>query len=226
MEGPTDDPAINALRDRQIRNMLATLLLSQGTPMLLAGDEFGRTQGGNNNAYCQDNEISWLNWDLGEKGERLVRFVGRVAAIHHKYPVLHRTRWLTAQWNEEIDVKDVAWLTPNGPEMADEAWADGDARCMGVLLDGRAQPTGIHRRGVDQSLLLILNSYHDVVPFRLPEVVGGQRWKRLIDTNHIESVEEPIFEFDVSYEVTGRSLLLFELVMDLTNSPHFDLPWV
>jgi len=214
LEGPTDDPEVNALRERQICNMLGTLLLSRGTPMVLAGDEFGRTQGGNNNAYCQDNEISWLNWKIEEKGERIVRFVQRVAAIRHKYPVLHRTRWLTAQWNQEIDVKDVAWLTPTGPEMTDENWSDANARCMGVLLDGRAQPTGMHRRGVDQSLLLILNSHHDVVPFELPEVVGGLRWRRLIDTNQLDSEDDPTFEFASSYEVTGRSLLLFELVMD------------
>jgi len=209
LEGPTDDPEVNALRERQICNMLGTLLLSRGTPMVLAGDEFGRTQGGNNNAYCQDNEISWLNWKIEEKGERIVRFVQRVAAIRHKYPVLHRTRWLTAQWNQEIDVKDVAWLTPTGPEMTDENWSDANARCMGVLLDGRAQPTGMHRRGVDQSLLLILNSHHDVVPFELPEVVGGLRWRRLIDTNQLDSEDDPTFEFASSYEVTGRSLLLF-----------------
>ena len=101
-----------------------------------------------------------------------------------------------------------------GPEFTDENWNDANARCMGVLLDGRAQPTGVHRRGVDQSLLLILNSHHDVVPFHMPEVVGGQRWKRLIDTNQLDHEDEPTFEFDSTYEVTGRSSLLFELVMD------------
>ena len=214
VEGPTDDAEINALRQRQICNALATLLLSRGTPMILAGDEFGRTQGGNNNAYCQDNEISWLDWNFDEKGQRLVRFVQHIAALRHKYPVLHRTRWLTAQWNDEIGVKDVAWLTPTGPEIADDNWDDVNARCMGVLLDGRAQPTGIHRRGVDQSLLLVLNSHHDVVLFHLPEVVGGQRWRRLIDTNDPEHEDEATFEFATDYQVTGRSLLLFELVMD------------
>ena len=214
VEGPTDDEEINALRERQICNMLGTLLLSRGTPMIVAGDEFGRTQGGNNNAYCQDNEISWLNWELEDKGHRLLHFVQRVAALRHKYPVLHRTRWLSAQWNKEIDVKDVAWLTPSGEEMTDESWTDGNSRCLGMLLDGRAQPTGMHRRGVDQSLLLILNSYHDAVGFHLPKVVGGQRWTRLIDTNQLDHAEEPTFEFDASYTVTGRSILLFELVMD------------
>ncbi len=214
VEGPTDDEEINALRERQICNMLSTLLLSRGTPMIVAGDEFGRTQSGNNNAYCQDNEISWLNWNLEEKGRRILSFVRHVAALRHKYPVLHRTRWLTAQWNQEIGVKDVAWLTPSDTEMTDESWTDDNARCMGMLLDGRAQPTGVHRRGVDQSLLIILNSYHDLVSFHLPAVVGGQRWTRLIDTNQLDNMDEPTFEFGSSYDVTGRSVLLFELVMD------------
>jgi len=214
VEGPTDDEEVSALRERQICNMIGTLLLSRGTPMIVAGDEFGRTQGGNNNAYCQDNDISWLNWEIEDKGHRLLNFVQRVAAIRHKYPVLHRTRWLSAQWNEEIGVKDVAWLTPSGDEMTDESWTDGNSRCLGMLLDGRAQPTGVHRRGVDQSLLLILNSYHDAVGFHLPEVVGGQRWTRLIDTNQLDHADEPTFEFGASYTVTGRSVLLFELVMD------------
>jgi isoamylase len=214
VEGPTDDAEINALRERQICNMLGTLLLSRGTPMVVAGDEFGRTQGGNNNAYCQDNEISWLNWSFEEKGQRILEFTRRVAAIRHKYPVLHRTRWLTAQWNHEIGVKDVAWLTPSGAEITEQSWADPNARCMGMLLDGRAQPTGVHRRGVDQSLLLILNSHHDMVAFHLPEVVGGQRWTRLIDTNQLDHDAPLTFEFGSSYDVTGRSILLFELVMD------------
>ena len=214
VEGPTDDAEINALRERQICNMMGTLLLSRGTPMIVAGDEFGRTQGGNNNAYCQDNEISWLNWEMEDKGQRLLGFVQRVAALRHKYPVLHRTRWLSAQWNEEIGVKDVAWLTPSGDEMTEESWTDNNARCLGMLLDGRAQPTGMHKRGVDQSLLLILNSYHDAVGFHLPRVVGGHRWTRLIDTNQLDHVEEPTFEFGATYTVTGRSILLFELMMD------------
>ena len=213
VEGPTDDPDIIALRERQKRNMLATLLLSRGTPMILAGDEFGRTQQGNNNAYCQDNEISWLDWTYGERGEALIRFVRRIAGLRHRFPVLNRTRWLTAQWNEELDVKDVAWLTPTGEEMTDENWTDGHARCLGVLLDGRAQPTGIHRRGVDQSLLLILNAHHETVGFSLPEVVGGERWLRLIDTDCPEEHDTSGFGFGARYEVAGRSLALFELVI-------------
>jgi glycogen operon protein len=214
-EGPTDDPEIEALRERQMRNMLATLLLSRGTPMIVAGDEFARTQGGNNNAYCQDNEISWLNWDIGEKGESLMRFVRRVTALRERYPVLHRTRFLTAEWNEELGVKDVTWLRPDGEEMGSENWEDGNTRCFGILLDGRAQATGIRRRGSDATLLLIVNAHHDAITFRLPEVVGGLGWTRLIDTNRPEPEGAPHFEFTAEYEVTGRSLLLFDLQLEL-----------
>jgi glycogen operon protein len=214
-EGPTDDPEIEALRERQMRNMLATLLLSRGTPMIVAGDEFARTQGGNNNAYCQDNEISWLNWDIGEKGESLMRFVRRVTMLRERYPVLHRTRFLTAEWNEELGVKDVTWLRPDGEEMGAENWEDGNTRCFGILLDGRAQATGIRRRGSDATLLLIVNAHHDAITFRLPEVVGGLGWTRLIDTNRPEPEGAPHFEFTAEYEVTGRSLLLFDLQLEL-----------
>ena len=199
--------------------MMATLLLSRGTPMILAGDEFGRTQGGNNNAYCQDDEISWLDWDIKEKGQSLIRFVSDVAALRRRLPVLHRTRFLSAEWNDELGVKDVTWLTPNDTEMAPEQWDDASAHCMGVLLDGRAQATGIARRGDDQTLLLVVNSYHDVVPFKLPTVVGGTSWHRLIDTNlgkvddlKLESRTATTLEAGTFYDVTGRSLLLFELV--------------
>jgi len=213
-EGPTDDPDINALRTRQIKNMLATLLLSRGTPMLLAGDEFGRTQGGNNNAYCQDNEISWLNWELDDRGKSLARFVSRLTALRQRLPILYRSRFLTAQWNEELGVKDVTWLSPTGDEMDQAAWDDEHTRCLGILLDGRAQASGIRRRGADATVLVILNSYHDGVPFVLPEVPGGLAWRCSIDTNQNGDPDETHFDFDAEYIATGRSLLLFELVLD------------
>ncbi len=213
-EGPTDDEAVNSLRQRQIKNMLATLLLSRGTPMLLAGDEFGRTQGGNNNAYCQDNETSWLNWELGDKGESLVRFVTKLTALRRRLPILHRARFLTAEWNEDLGIKDVTWLKPNADEMDPEAWDDENARCVGILLDGRAQVSGIRRRGSDATVLVVVNSHHDGVPFTLPTVPGGLAWVGTIDTNLEDDADLPRVEFGTEYIVTGRSLLLFELVLD------------
>jgi glycogen operon protein len=211
VEGPTDDPEIDALRQRQMRNLLATLILSQGTPMLLAGDEFARTQGGNNNAYCQDNEIGWVDWNIGEDGAALREFTRRLIALRQSHPLLRRSRFFTGNYNEELDVRDVSWLTPAGTEMIQENWEDGNAKAMAVLMDGRAQPTGIRRKGMDATLLLILNAYHDVVKFTLPEVVGGGGWKRLLDTNG-PGLDQTLLWFGHEYEVTGRSLLLFELI--------------
>jgi glycogen operon protein len=214
-EGPTDDPAIMTLRERQKRNMLATLLFSQGTPMILAGDEFGRTQQGNNNAYAQDNEISWVNWQFGKEGKALTRFTERLTHLRRHYPVLRQSRFLTARWNEHLGVKDCTWLTPAATEMTPENWQDAKARCIGVLLDGRAQTSGIRKRGSEATLLLILNAHYDVVDFKLPDVVGGRDWLRLMDTNVPEEDEDPeqpvLLPFGDEYQVTGRSLLLFLL---------------
>src|SRR6202012_912459 len=136
VEGPTDDPEINALRERQMRNMLATLLLSQGMPMLLAGDEFGRTQSGNNNAYCQDNEISWIDWNLDNAAQDLIKFTQSLIAIRNKYPVLRRTRFLTGELNEELGIRDVTWINANGSEMQEANWKDAGMKCFGMLGGG------------------------------------------------------------------------------------------
>jgi glycogen operon protein len=208
-EGPTDDAAIAALRARQMRNMLATLLLSQGTPMIVAGDEFARTQQGNNNAYCQDNEISWVDWNIGEPGRAQIAFVQKLTALRRAYPILRRSRFLTGEFNEELGVKDVTWINASGAEMHDEDWSDGNMRCFGMLMDGRAQATGIRQRGGDATLLMVLNAHHDVVQFTLPACPGGDEWALLIDTNIPDATEEPCFATGDVYEVTARSLLLY-----------------
>ena len=210
-EGPTDDPEIKELRERQKRNMLATLLLSQGLPMIVAGDEFGRTQNGNNNAYCQDNEISWVNWDIDDAGKSLMRFVSKVTQIRRHFPILRRARFLTGAYNEDLQIRELTWLTPSGTEMTPEHWEDPVAKCMGLILDGRAQPTGIRKRGSDRTVLLIVNASYTLVDFKLPDVHGGGEWQLLIDTNQPELEDEPVFPFDQEYAVTSRSLLLFEL---------------
>ncbi|WGF86512.1 glycogen debranching protein GlgX [Marinivivus vitaminiproducens] len=211
-EGPTDDAEIRTLRERQKRNLLATLLLSQGTPMLLAGDEFGRTQDGNNNTYCQDNELNWFDWEgIDDHGRDLIEFTRRVIALRRTYPILRRGRFLDGSYNEELGVKDVTWLTPAATEMSDDQWGDGNAKALGMLLDGRARESGIRRPGHDATLYLLVNSYHDVVRFTLPEVVGGSKWRCLIDTNQPGKPADEKFPFGGEYEVTGRSLLLFVL---------------
>jgi isoamylase len=211
VEGPTDDAAILDLRHRQMRNMMATLLLSQGTPMLLAGDELARSQQGNNNAYCQDSEISWLHWDLPEHGETMLRFVRKLTALRHQYPILRRGRFMTGDMNEELQVRDVTWINASGEQMTSEAWGDGNMRCFGMLMDGRAQETGIRRRGRAATLLFVLNSYHDVVRFTLPDCTDGRHWKLLFDTNTPDNAREEPFDIGDVYDVTARSCLLLRL---------------
>lgn len=216
VEGPTDDEGVLALRQRQMRNFLATLLLSQGTPMLLAGDEFARTQHGNNNAYCQDNDISWLNWSLAETNQAQVRFVKMMTALRAKYPILRRNRFLSAQENPRIGLKEITWINASGKEMEEEQWSDDGMLCFGMLLDGRAQPTGLRQRGHDATLLIVLNAFHDLVEFTLPGDAPDARWSILIDTNLVESPAGRKAQFTTGevYGVTGRSLVVFSLEAD------------
>ena len=151
-----------ALREQQKRNLLATLVLSQGTPMILAGDELGRTQQGNNNAYCQDNEISWIDWQhLDGPKSAFLDFMKRLIALRKQYPILRRSRFLSGEWNEELGLKDATWVSPSGAEITDKDWANPISRCFGVILDGRAPVSGIRRKGSDVTLLLIANAHHE-----------------------------------------------------------------
>jgi glycogen operon protein len=208
VEGRTDDPAINSLRARQQRNLLSTLLLSQGTPMLLAGDEFARTQRGNNNAYCQDNEISWVDWTLADTHQELIRFVQQLTGLRHKYPILRRNRFLTGAYDEELDVKDVTWINASGVEMRGEDWRDAHMRCFGMLIDGRARPTGVRQRGTEATMLLVLNGHHELVKFTLPACPGGTTWTLVLDTSAADERANYSGKADDVFEVTGRSLIL------------------
>jgi glycogen operon protein len=181
-EGPTDDPAVNALRSRQQRNFLTTLLLSQGVPMLLGGDEIGRTQGGNNNAYCQDNEISWYDWEHADAG--LLEFTRRLIQFTHRHPVFSRRRWFQGRSIHGSDVSDIGWFTPAGTEMSEENWGAGFAKSLGVFLNGRAIPTP-NERGeqiVDDSFYIMFNAHHEPVEFSFPEAKWGSRWTQVLDT--------------------------------------------
>ncbi|MBV8778348.1 MAG: glycogen debranching protein GlgX [Alphaproteobacteria bacterium] len=224
VEGPSDDAAIEGLRLRQIKNILGTLLLSLGTPMLLAGDEFGRTQQGNNNAYCQDNEISWLDWDAADRGKAIAAFVKEAIRLRLKYPVLRRSRFVNGVPDND-GIKDVTWINAAGVEMQEEHWADGLMHCFGMILDGRAQATGVRKPGEDASLLLVLNSHDDLVEFVLPESTGGTAWQLLLDTNLAEDAAKGRFGLGETYGVTGRSLLLFvlETGSGQAGAPHLIL---
>ena len=210
-EGPTEDTAINALRDRQMRNLMATLLLSQGTPMVLAGDEFGRTQGGNNNAYCQDNEISWVDWSLLDTRSSLFRFVQQLIAFRHHYPILRRNLFLTGQPAEDSDVRDVTWINANGGPMEEHHWTDTTIHCFGMLLDGRAPTTGLRQPGKDVTVLVLINGHHEPVQFTLPTCVGASEWSLLLDTNLPEGPGDQVFKMGEQYLLTDRSLVLLVL---------------
>jgi isoamylase len=182
VEGPTDDPAVNALRARQKRNFLATLFLSQGVPMLLGGDEIGRTQGGNNNGYCQDSELSWYDWEA--KDEALLEFTRRLIRFRRQHPVFRRRRWFEGRPLRGTDVSDIAWFDPAGTEMSDEQWQVGFAKSLAVFLNGDAiaSPGPRGERVTDESFLVLFNAHHESLPFRLPEARWGKRWCRVLDT--------------------------------------------
>ncbi len=208
VEGPTDDKDVLALRERQKRNMLATLLLSQGTPMLLGGDEFGRTQQGNNNAYCQDSEISWFDWSMGEPHERLLAFTKRVIQLRRDYPILRRSRFLTGAHDAELDISDVVWLGAGGHEMTEGEWNSGWIKCFGVMLDGRARKTAVARHGEDESVLIIMNSSDGEVDFKLPHTSAGPKWTLLLDTNVADGATDTSFAFGSVYKIAARSFAL------------------
>jgi glycogen operon protein len=210
VEGPTDDPAIRALRERQKRNLLATLLLSQGVPMLLAGDELGRTQRGNNNAYCQDSEISWVDWNLDADRQKLRAFVERLIALRREHPVFRRRDFFQGRSIHGSEVKDIAWLRPDGGEMTNEEWDHEFARCLGVYLVGEAlTETDARGRPVrDANFLVLFNAHHEALEFRLPGF-GAGRWLALVDTSYEDGlVQDGTFAPGEPYPLKARSLAL------------------
>ena len=181
-EGDTDDAGILALRERQMRNLLATLFLSKGTPMLLAGDERAQTQGGNNNTYGQDSEIAWIDWQRDPTEGRLADFVRELVALRKAFPLLRRGRFLNGRYDEESGIRDLVWLSPDGQEATEAHWTDPGARSMAALMDGRAQQSGVRRQGVDASLLILVNAWSEGVTFRLPEADPVTRWEVVLSS--------------------------------------------
>src|SRR5437867_772447 len=214
VEGPTDDPVICALRARQKRNMLATLLLSQGVPMLLAGDEIGRTQKGNNNAYCQDNEISWVDWAIDAERERLLEFVRNMLYVRRTHPVFRRRHFFQGRPLHDTEVKDIAWLKPDGAEMTPEEWSQDFARCLGVYLAGDAldEADGRGRPVTDENFLVLFNAHHELIPFRRPRL-GAAQWLAVLDTARDDGLApDGTFRPDDTYPLEGRSLVLLEQI--------------
>jgi len=210
-EGPTDDAAIVALREQQKRNFLAALLLSQGIPMLCAGDEMGRTQLGNNNAYCQDNETSWIDWAPDERGRVLLRFVQRMIELRRDHPAFRRRDFFQGRPLYGSEVKDIHWFKPDASEMTQQDWEHEHARSLGVYLAGEAL-TETDRRGrrlTDDNFLLLFNAGAEPVEFRLPQQLGPGAWMVLVDTCHAQGLEsDGAFEPGSTYTAKPRSLAL------------------
>jgi isoamylase len=183
VEGETDDGEVNALRDRQQRNLIATLFVSQGVPMLSAGEEMGKTQEGNNNAYCQDNELSWLDWNLDDRRAALLGFTIRMIRLRQNQPVLARRRFFRGKAPWDSSLKDLAWFRTDGQEMTEEDWA-GYNRSLAFLLGGDSIATPDERgeRIVGDTLLVLLNAHHEAVRYTLPEIEWGDEWELLVDT--------------------------------------------
>ncbi len=213
VEGETADPAINALRARQKRNLLATLFLSQGTPMMLAGDEMNHSQGGNNNAYCQDNETTWLDWSRKDPG--LLAFVRRLIALRKAHPVLRRPVFLHGKDTAANGLKDIVWYNSQGVEKTAEHWRNTQARCIALLLNGHAgRHLGVDGQPLtDGVLLIVLNAHAEAVAVTLPDVPGGRGWRCALDTRQKDGAgEERMHLAGRPTLVDGRSVLVFTLV--------------
>jgi glycogen operon protein len=220
-EGPTDDEKINELRSRQRRNMIATLLLSQGVPMLLHGDELGRTQDGNNNAYCQDNELSWVDWSLLERNGDLVDFVTGVVDLRHSHPVFRRRRFFAGRPIRKGDeLRDIAWFTPAGEEMSEQDWESGFGRSIVVFLNGEGIPD-LDRRGervTDESFLMCFNAHDAEIETKLPNGSYGSEWTVVLDTftgevlepNGGSSVDGRSYDAGTVLPVQARSLIVLQ----------------
>src|SRR6266571_3735800 len=190
VEGPTADPAIQTLRWQQMRNFMTTLLLSQGVPMLLAGDELCHSQQGNNNAYCQDNELTWLNWEITEEQQVWHEFVRTLTHLRRTQPVLQRRKFFQDRAIHDAGIQDISWFEPSGQEMTEEGWNTGYTRCLGVRLAGDLIGE-VDERGEDivgDTMLLLLNAHYEVVPFTLPATWEGELWERLLDTADPQSL--------------------------------------
>jgi glycogen operon protein len=212
VEGPTNAPAVRALRARLKRNLMTTLLLSQGVPMIYGGDELSHSQRGNNNAYCQDNDLTWLDWDLNEERQAFLDFVRQATGLWRTQPVFQRRRFFHGRGIRGSDIKDISWFDPSGHEMSDEAWNAGSLRCLGVRFAGdligdrdeHGEPI------VGETLLLLLNAQHENIPFTLPATRTEHFWERILDTAAPAAKAASLQGGDL-YSLPGRSLVVLRI---------------
>src|SRR3569833_3209906 len=211
-EGPTRNQHVNALRARQKRNFLAPLLLSQGVPMLLAGDELGRTQQGNNNAYCHDSALNWINWDISKDDKELLRFVRYLIRLRKKHPIFRRRRFFQGRDIAGAGVKDNTWLTPLGQEGTQEEWQHSFARCLGLFLAGDAIDEHDERghRIRDDNFILLFNAHHEDIPIILPAQPANARWEVVVDTSQTDGRGEGgrFYSSHGTYPLQKRSLVM------------------
>ncbi|WP_419470316.1 glycogen debranching protein GlgX [Candidatus Kuenenia sp.] len=222
IEGPTDNQEVAKLRERQKRNFIATLILSQGVPMLLAGDEIGRTQKGNNNAYCQDNEISWIDWDLDKPRQELLEFTRLLTQLRHQHPVMRRRHFFQGRKITGSEVKDLTWFRPDGKEMTDEDWNNPSTHSLALCLAGYAIEE-VDERGkqiVDDTLLILMNVHHESISFVLPAHNPKIQWKTLMDTREATGKRSiQLMKGGELYSLEARSLVLLQLVEERRSSP-------
>jgi len=213
VEGDTEDPQVLRLRRKQLRNFLATLMLSQGVPMLVMGDEMGRSQRGNNNPYCQDNEISWLNWDLQEENEALLDFTRQLIDFRRKHPVFRRRKWFQGRAIHGSGVNDIAWFNPDGGEMTEEQWNIGYIKAIGIFLNGEeiASPGPRGERIIDESFLLFFNGHYEMLEFYIPKNLQDWEWLTIIDTTKPRFVQRgKRYASNKPVQVDGRSLVVVQ----------------
>jgi len=214
VEGPTDDLEIIELRERQKRNFMATLLLSQGVPMICGGDEISRTQNGNNNAYCQDNPITWYNWDLDERKQSLLEFTRHLIEIRKEHPNLHRRKFYQDRSIRRSDVKDIVWLRPDSEEMTDDEWNSGWVRCLGFMINGETLDH-VDEKGepvVDDTFLMMLNCHHEPIKFYLPQSPHSMSWEVVVDTNDPEQTIARVMAPGKALELARQTTILMREV--------------
>jgi isoamylase len=215
-EGPTDDLEINQLREKKKRAMLATLLLSQGIPMLLSGDEVGHSQQGNNNTYCQDNELTWLNWEFDKKSQQLLDFVKKLITIRHSQPVFQRRRFFHGKAIRGQERPEIVWVEPSGREMSSEAWDNPNVRCLGVhFYGGKVDVDEYGEPIIADHILMLFNADHEhVIPFTLPPLESGDPWHVMVDAACLEKEpnDEPLLTS--TYELQPCSLAVFRSPVD------------
>ncbi|MDO1449017.1 glycogen debranching protein GlgX [Rhodocytophaga aerolata] len=217
VEGPTDDEDIIFLREKQKRNFLATLFLSQGVPMLLHGDEYGRTQHGNNNVYCQDNETSWFNWEWTKTEQALFEFTSMIIKLRRDHPVLHRRKFFHGREIRGTKIKDIRWLRPDGKDMTRKEWHSSYVRCLGMLLNGQVMSEYDERsqRIKDDIFLLIVNSYWEPIDFNVPDRPIKGSWEIIIDTHEdiqSDDKKKKKINFGEAYTLQSRSLVLLRMI--------------